>query len=229
MGIPPCAPSRDSELKKQNAALTQPHKAGERRKTRPSSVLRGPTHRPHPLSSRCEPFKCGAAAAVPPLPPGPARPACVGAAARAAPLRPGLRGSSGGAARLGAPPSLFPSSFPAAAAPQRKAGPEARSSASFSAAMGQNDIMSTAEDFADQVGAPWAGGGLGREGCEAGRGWRLRPGPGAEGAAVGLRCAGRPRCPLPAGWVSWSREAGLVLLLGGRGRAGGRGLLAGCL
>lgn len=87
---------------------------------------------------------------MPPLPPGPARPACVGAAARAAPLRPGLRGSSGGAARLGAPPPLFPSSFPAAAAPQRKAGPEARSSASFSAAMGQNDIMSTAEDFADQ-------------------------------------------------------------------------------
>lgn len=87
---------------------------------------------------------------MPPLPPGPARPACVGAAARAAPLRPGLRGSSGGAARLGAPPPLFPSSFPAAAAPQREAGPEARSSASFSAAMGQNDIMSTAEDFADQ-------------------------------------------------------------------------------
>lgn len=176
------------------------------RPARPQYCRRSWTYAPHPLNGRREPFKRGAAAVVPPLLPGPARPACVGAAARAAPLRPGLRGSSsGGAARPGAPPPLLSFLLPSLR-PQplsARPGPRRAIAAALLSPLRWVRTISWAPRRTSRI--RWVSAGpRGRPGV--GRGWwgELKPGSGAEGAAAGSRGSERPRCSLPAGWLSWS-------------------------
>lgn len=125
-----------------------------------------------PLSPR------GTGRAGPLRPPSPIRPACAGAAARAAPLRAGLRGSSSSrAARCGpARPSASPPVPSAPLPPSARPGPQARSNRPLPAFLRRRHGPERHHEHRRGLRGPGGGGGPLCAPSGRGRARRWRPG-----------------------------------------------------